>query len=51
MGYLIRDDSDVLLVIFQMIVLDATKFRENLSSAKQSSKKMPINFSIDIFQK
>lgn len=50
MGYLIQDDADVLWVIFQMVVLDAVKFSENLSSAKQGSKKIPVNFSFEMFQ-
>lgn len=53
MEYLIQDNSNVLLlVIFQMIALDAMRFRENFNFAKESCKKIPANFSIgEVFQK
>lgn len=52
MEYLIFNSNSLLLVIFQMIALDAMRFRENFNFAKESSKKTPLNCSIgDIFQK
>lgn len=51
MEYLVQDDSDELLVIFQMIVLDEIRFRENFSSTKQALRRSLLTLAFEKYFK